>query len=178
MNKSRYDPLFDTYFWDKIMKAFLANIFTIPIVIIFLFVSGLVDEPFSKAVDNFQKSYSSFFWPLNRFFVFFRINGITTVIEEFIYRGPIRVLVGLIFFFRKELNWWFLSFIWSVGLFLNYQWATSHTTHELIWLPVFIAGLAWLWLVIRTNRLWPAIFCHAAANLSIYWLLKIYQYFI
>lgn len=175
--KRRADSLFDPYFWKKIAKALLVNALTVTTLIMLFFLSGLVDEPFSKVTNAFQESYPHFFWPLNRFLDFFGDNAATPAIaEELSYRGPIRVLVGLIVFFRKELNWWFMSFVWSAGLVLNYQWATTiHTAHELMWIPVFIAGVTWLWLVIRTNRLWPSMFCHTAANLSIYLVIKVNQ---
>ncbi|MBI2674240.1 MAG: CPBP family intramembrane metalloprotease [Candidatus Yanofskybacteria bacterium] len=170
------DPLFDLYFWKRIIKVLLINAFTVPMVVALLFLSGLVDEPFSKAMDTFQKSYPAFFWPLDQFFKFTESYVIkTVVIEELFTRSPVRILIALLILFKKELNWWLVLLVLSVGLFLNYQWAGNHTVHELVWLPVFVAGLPWLWLVIRTNRLWPSVFCHVAANLSIYFLIKIYQ---
>lgn len=145
--------------------------------IITLFFFGLIDEPFAKIIDIFREKYSPFFWPLKRFFEFFRNHSLITALnEETLFRGPIRILVGFILFFRKQLNLWLLCLVWLTGLVLNYWWATAHIGHELVWIPVFVAGLAWLWLVIKTNRLWPAICCHVIANLSIYLLIKIYQF--
>lgn len=177
MSKGRADPLLDLYFWKKITSALAINALTVPTAITLLFVSGLINEPLSKVISAFQKSYPPFFWPLDRFFDFAESYALNTaVIEELFTRGPIRILMATTVLFRKKMNLLAYTAYWSVGLFLNYQWAANHTVHNLVWIPVFVAGLPWLWLVIRTNRLWPVMFCHATANLSIYFLIKTYQF--
>lgn len=177
---ARADPLLDSYYWKKIATALIVNALTMPIIIAFLFWSGLAEESFEKILATFQSNYSPyspFFWPWSRFFRFFRTQvAMPAIIEEPFTRGPIRILMATTVLFRKKMNLLAYTAYWSVGLFLNYQWATTnHTAHNLVWIPVFVAGLPWLWLVIKTNRLWPAMFCHAAANLSIYFLIKTYQ---
>jgi len=179
MEKERNDSLFDPYFWKKIVKVFLVNVFTVPLVIIALFILGLINEPPAEMVEKFRQNYDVFFKPLNQFFDFFFEYALRpAILEELVYRGPIRILAGFLLFFRKESNPRIVTIVWIVGLGLNFHWSFYvHSLYGIFWTSVFTAGLAWLWLVIRTNRLWPAIFCHAAANLSIYFLIKIYQLF-
>lgn len=181
MSRDRADPLSDPYYWKKIALAMAINIVTVPGTVAFLFWLDLTGEPFEKIMIDFRNNHFQFFWPWSQFFNFFRTKAIApALIEEFFTRGPIRLLVLVLLPFLnpkgKSKRWFLLPIIWTFGLILNYQWALVHTAHELAWIPVFIAGLPWLWLVIRTNRLWPAVFCHAAANLSIYFLIKIYQF--
>ena len=87
----------------------------------------------------------------------------------------IRIAAALFLLFRKErAGSCFL--LWIFGIFLNLHWARHHIADELMWIPVFTAGISWLWLVIETKRLWPSIVCHAIANLSIYLLIKTYRF--
>lgn len=171
------DPVFSVYFWRKIITTLAINWLTVPLVATLLFASGLIDESLSQIIENFQRSYYSFFWPLSRSFDFFTEYAIKpALLEELIYRGPIRIAVGFLFFFSKKPRWFFLALIWTLGLALNFHWATQHITHEFMWILVFTAGTAWLWLVINTNRLWPSVVCHTSANFSIYILIKVYQF--
>ena len=172
---ARADPLFDSYIWKKILAALTVNALAAPAIIAFLFLSNLVDETFPEVMAGFKNSYPSFFWPINKFPAFFERNVMAApLLEELFSRGPIRISAGFIMLFRKDLGRKFSLFVWAAGLALNYRWAITHTAHEFFWIPVFTAGLVWLWLVIKTNRLWPAMFCHAAANLSVYFLVKIF----
>lgn len=173
---ARDDPLFNLYFWKKIAFALAINALTVSAAITLFFLSGLVDEPFPKVMATFKNSHYYYFWPLNQLPDFFRSSAVESVfVEELFARGPVRILSGLILLFRREKNRRFVLLVWSVGLILNFQWAATHTIHKLVWIPVFAAGLPWLWLTIKTSRLWPAMFCHIAANLSIYFLIKVYQ---
>lgn len=182
MSRDRADPLSDPYYWKKITVALIVNVLTVPGTIVFLIWLGLIEEPFEKVLIDFRNNHFAFFWPWSQFFNFFRINTIApALIEEFFSRGPIRILIWVLLPFlnpKRKLKWLFLPIIWAIGLILNYQWALVHTAHELAWIPVFVAGLPWLWLVIETKRLFPAMFCHAAVNLSIYFLIKIYRSFV
>ena len=176
MEKGRDDPLFDPYYWNKIVKTFVINGLTVPTLVILLFWVGIMDKPFVEVVKEFRNSYPLFFAPLNRLFEFFWENSLgAPILEELTYRGPIRIAIAFLLLVKRP-TWLLISAIWIFGLFLNFQWATHHTANTLMWIPVFTAGIPLLWLVIRTNRLWPSIVCHATANLSIYFLVKVYQF--
>ncbi|OGN23578.1 MAG: hypothetical protein A2918_00705 [Candidatus Yanofskybacteria bacterium RIFCSPLOWO2_01_FULL_42_49] len=176
MAKGRADPLFDSYYWKKIAVALLINALTVPTIIILLFWFGIIDKPFSDIIKKFQSGYPLFFVPLKDFFSFFLENTFKVAIFEELYsRGPIRIATAVLFLLNIDKNRVLTSALWVGGLVLNYGWALTHVTHEYAWVPVFVAGASWLWLTIETKRLWPSIFCHATANLSIYFLIKIYQ---
>ena len=98
------------------------------------------------------------------------------VVEEIVYRAPVRLLTGFMVLWGVRQKRWSQLFVWAIGLSLNLHWAFSihRGIESLLWIPVFFAGIPWLWLVIRTNHLWPAIFCHTIANLGVFFLVKIY----
>lgn len=173
------DPVFSAYFWKKIFTALTINAVTVPLVIALLFASGLVDEPPAQIVEKFKSSYYPFFRPLAYFLDFFAEYALkAALLEELVYRGPIRIAVGLLIISGKETNRRFVAVVWILGLTLNLHWAFYiHTIHEILWIAVFTAGVAWLWLVIKTRSFWPAVICHAMANTLIYFLARIYLLF-
>lgn len=172
------DPVFSAYFWKKIFTALTINAVTVPLVIVLLFVLGLVDEPPAQVVEKFKSSYYPFFRPLPYFLDFFAEYALRpALLEELVYRGPIRIIVGLLIIFGKETSRWLMPVVWILGLALNLHWAYLHTVHEILWIAVFTAGIAWLWLVIKTKSFWPAVVCHAIANTLIYFLARIYLLF-
>jgi len=196
MSKGRVEPPLNSYYWKKIAITLAINVVSIPVIIACLFLFGLVAESPANTLKNFSgkrvvktSDNKTATLPPHPFFASPKILHYSRLVdmfiidvfrEEFIYRGPIVLALATVFllfkFKRKRL---FYVFLWSAGLCLNFYWAYNiHRTYdELLWVPVFVAGLSWLWLVIKTNRLWPAVFCHATANLSIYFLIKIYQLF-
>jgi hypothetical protein len=176
----RTNLIFIPYYWEKILKIILINSLIVPIIVFVIFKLKLVKDPFPEVLLSFQEKTPYFFLPLNKFIFFFKNQAlIPAIIEELFFRGPIRILTGLVLLLTKNKNGWkkfiLFSFVWIVGIYLNYQWASDHLFHKLIWVPIFAAGITWLWLVIRINLLWPAVFCHAAANCIIYFFIKIYQ---
>jgi|SRR3989344_3608278 len=174
------DPLVDPCYWKKITIALLVNAITVPLAVALLFQFGFIDKPFSKTLSVFQENYYPFFWPWEKILNFVTEYAIRpALLEEFVYRGPVRFLLCFLPFFKKAWgNKLFLLFVWVSGIALNLHWAIQiHTVHKFMWIPVGIAGIAWLWLVIRTKSFWPSVFCHIMANLSIYFAIKGYQLF-
>lgn len=177
MEKGRADPLFDLYFWRQIAKTLLINALTVPTIILILFWSGVVNQSLTDIVETFEHGYWLFFAPLSQFSDFFFEYAVRpALLEELAYRSQIRIAMAFIVLLKKDSKWLWILALWIIGLALNFHWAASHTTNAYVWIPVFTAGVAWLWLVIKTNRLWPSIVCHAVANLSIYFVIKIYQF--
>lgn len=176
MPRNRADPIFDPYYWRKIITALLLNALSGSIIVGSSFCFGIIDQELKEIIKTFQNNYPLFFAPWSDFFKFLNAHVLRAAIfEELIYRAPIRIMVACLLIFTKKPRWLPTSMVWLLGLSLNFHWAMRHSSHELMWIPVFVSGLVWLWLVIRTNQLWPSIICHSVANLTIYFLIKIYQ---
>lgn len=198
MSRGRAGPLFDLCVWKGVTIALAINAVSVLVIVISLFLFGFAKEPLSDVVNEFGtektiwqsggkvskrpphsltipiKDLFNFRMPHQSRFIEIFVKDVFS--EEFVYRGPIVIAVSLLLFFKVRNRYWPALFLWSAGLCLNFYWAYGHSEyHRLWWIPVFTAGIPWLWLVIRTNRLWPSMVCHGIANLSIYFLVKVYQ---
>jgi membrane protease YdiL (CAAX protease family) len=79
------------------------------------------------------------------------------VIEEMIYRGPVYLT-------RRYSN---QTFWWLCGIALTVVFVLSHEINGIAILPLLVLGVYNLWLVSRTQRLWPAIVLHFLYNFII-----------
>ncbi len=149
--------------WKYVFIALAANYITVPIV--FLFMS--LDNP--NIVQNFKYAKLSYFLPISQFYDFINNEAYLTVIKEEIEtRGPAWLLINCNIKYGA-------IFALIVMLIRTYFWALQHD--QIIFPSVFIAGFVWGLAVIKTKSLWPAVVCHSAANISLYFLIKILQYF-
>ena len=168
------DSFFDSSVWKKILVAFCVNLFIVPLTLSLIYYFGFITQTAPELLAGFKSSYPQFFHPLNKIDDFF-LSGVLrpAVLEEFAYRGPVRILLGLVFvtgaIYKRP------AYVVAIilGLALNFLWAVKlHRTDQLLWLPIFISGLCWLWLTMTTKRIWPAQVAHGLGNFSIYILLK------
>ena len=158
--------------WFLIFKVLALNAVVMSLLMFAMYMLGRVEgiEQFkeNKALAGYFNDFSLF-----NFWIFFKKHCIEgPASEEILRRAPVYLLtlINLEVLvkdrnFAKCVLW--ISLIIPTGF-----WALSHTFA----LPVFIAGLAYGWLIIKTRSMWPAIVCHSLSNLSIYILLKILQY--
>ena len=79
------------------------------------------------------------------------------VIEEIIYRGPLFLTKS----YSKRPAWWL------TGLILVIVFALSHGRSGIALMPLLALGSFNLWLVARTQRMWPAVFLHFLHNFII-----------
>lgn len=79
---------------------------------------------------------------------------IAPVYEELVFRGPMFLTVV----FVRSFFWWL------AGIALAVVFALSHGRHGLALLPLLVLGVAGLWLVATTHRLWPAVALHSLHN--------------
>lgn len=110
------------------------------------------------------------------FWIFFKQNCVVAPIsEEMIWRLPVFVFMAWNFngFFRNQKL--AKCTLWLSLIVPTWFWASGH----LLPLPVFVTGITYGWLIIKTKPLWPwpAITCHSFSNLSLYVLVKILQGF-
>ena len=100
----------------------------------------------------------------------------TAILEEFLFRYPILLLIKNNFWLKLKYNIGPLVII-TVALSLNYIWAFGLKIddfrltypHQIPWL-IFITGTPLYWLVYKTKNLWPAIVCHALSNTFLFFL--------
>ena len=86
------------------------------------------------------------------------------LIEEFLYRGPMYLTRS-----HSQRRGW-----WVIGLFLTVVFALSHGRSGVAIIPLLALGAYNLWLVSRTQRLWPAISLHIMYNF-IFTSMMLYQ---
>jgi len=201
MEKNKGDPSWlNPYYWKKIAIALAINVISVSVIIVSLFLFGIIKEPLSDIVNTFstekkilQSDGKVLIQPPHPLTIpvkdlfdsgnlaksrSIEIFAIRVFAEEFIYRGPIILVAALLLFFKVKGRRWLTLLLWIAGLFLSFHWAREHIGyHTLLWVPVFVAGIPWLWLATETKKLWPSVVCHSMANLSIYFLIKIYQLF-
>lgn len=174
MEKHEPDPILDPILWRKIAVTLGINIFSVALVFTALDISGYL--PSSTAMlEKFKKSHSVFFLPIQQIGKMILDGALApALVEEFVFRGPIKLLLALMTLSPRPIAGIAKPCVWILGVGLTFCWAFfAHQSHGVLWLTVFTAGLAWLWLVIETCRLWPAMVCHFTANLSIYFILKL-----
>src|SRR3989344_6014708 len=175
----KIDALFDPYreTWGWIFKGLFFN------AIVLLSLTGLL-APIGKLpeIEQFNTSGLSstvYFNSLSfaNFWLFFQQNLTSVPIaEEVFWRFPVFVLVKSNFreFFRNQklAN----LILWLSLVIPNFFWAL---THDPIITPVFITGLVYGWLIIKTKPSWPwpSVVCHSLSNLSLYLLVKVLQVF-
>lgn len=201
----RASPWLDLYYWKRIIIALVINTVSVLTVITILFVSGHTKETPTEIIKTFSQERvgktpdgKTLKWPSHHLFTppkeFFKIpdnNPLESKIisslantfkEELVYRFPIVMLAAffssLSLWSKKTHRFFFIFILWLSGLILNYHWATVYHNdfHEDLWIPVFTAGISWLWLAIETKKLWPSVVAHISANLFIYILIRLYLY--
>lgn len=156
--------------WLLIFKVLALDIIIVAVALTIMRLFG------NFGLTNFRNNYSTYFYPLNQFYYFFRTSvWQTPLIEEACYRGPIWILSASGFTLsirgRKIDN----LLIWLAILVPTAFWAHDHTAFNL---PIFIVGISWGWLVAKTKSLWPAIISHMTANVLIYFAIKILLLFV
>lgn len=121
----------------------------------------------ANVIAKFKTRNPSFFYGWGQFYRFLTYSILKDVLfEEAWARGPVWLLIN-----SKIKNRTLFS---SIALIvLGGLWAK---THVFLW-PVYIIGMIWGVAVIRTRSLWPAFVCHSAANLFIYFSVKLLRYF-
>ncbi len=172
---SYYDSVFDTSIWKKILIASSINLFTVPLMLFLIYYFGLLTQTAPELLTGFKSSYPQFFYPLSNIDHFF-LTGVLqpAILEELIYRGPVRILLGLVFVtgavYKRP------AFVVAIilGLTLDFIWAVElHRTDQLLWVPIFVSGLSWLWLTISTRHIWPSQVAHGVGNTLIYITIKV-----
>lgn len=118
-------------------------------------------------IAKFKNKHASYFNDWGNFHTFLLRNILRDVLfEEAWARGPTWLLMNTRIKHRTLFS--YVALIVLGGL-----WAKTHV----LMLPVLAVGMMWGVAVIKTRSLWPAFVCHATANLSLYFLVKILQYF-
>lgn len=118
-------------------------------------------------IGIYKNYYPLYFQSWDRFRLFFNNEVFETIIREEIYaRGPTWFLINLKIKYNAVLA--YIALVISGAI-----WAQAHP----LFAPVFIVGLTWGWLIIKTRSFWPAIICHGMANMFIYFAVKMLQYF-
>ncbi len=101
-----------------------------------------------SSLQMFVKNYINDPWNLVTYLI------IAPVIEEVIYRGPMYLTRHK----SNRLIWWF------IGITLVCMFALSHGRSGVALLPVITLGTYNLWLVRKTDYLWPSISLHFLYN--------------
>ena len=115
-------------------------------------------------MKNYGAQYPGVISTLSKGETFIDVCLVTPVKEELEARG---LLWGLIvippILYRRQMK--IKPIVALLALLIpTFFWAKAHP----VVLPVFSAGILWGFLVYKTERLWPAIFCHGAANTVLY----------
>jgi len=173
--------------WMLIWKVYILNSVIMPM--IFLTVACFFN-PVYNDLQKYAAGRPAFASPWSNFFSFFKSQILDVAFrEEIDYRLYTWLLISTVYFglfilrrFKpnnqlenNSLLWssvWFI--VWDVALITNIFWVKMHaSSFSYVFIPLFVAGLSWNWLIIKTGKLWPAIASHMLANLSIYFLIKI-----
>src|SRR3989338_3846785 len=177
-DRIKIDVLFEPYreTWGWVLKGLAFNAITSLCLLGALAVLGKF-EGLKQLTE--VKSLAVYFYRFNLsdFWFFFKEHvAMGPVAEETFYRLPVFLLIMWNFeqFFDNQK--WAKYILWLSLIIPTGFWALDH---DLPSLPVFIAGLTYGWLIIKTRPSWPwpAIACHSLSNLSIYVLVKILQVF-
>ena len=177
--------------WILIWKVYLLNSIIVPVLLLNL---SLFVKPIFNDIKQYASSRPAFNTPLSQFFPFFRDQVLDIAWkEELHYRIYAWLAVSAIWlciyvgYRLKAKDWlekysfeWFLIWflVWNVATISNLYWVKGHSaTFNYVFIPLFIAGLSWNWLIIKTGKLWPAIVSHMLANTSLYFLIKMLQFF-
>jgi len=142
----------------------------------FLLTLFVMDIDIVTAIDGFKAKNIAFFKPFNISSVeWFSFQ--VPLFEEFKYR--IYLYAGILYLrervgainqrYKDPIN----VLLWILLIIPTAYWAW--TIHYLGF-PVFMVGLTWGWLIIKTKRIWPALIAHSIANLTLYILVKILNY--
>jgi membrane protease YdiL (CAAX protease family) len=147
----------------------------------------LDEKTILKLVSDYASNHKIIFAERNwtNFLLFSYFYCISApIIEEFTQRYPIVLLLKKNF--RIKLLGYDLTkvAILLTVFLLNSLWSYSHiwaftssfTKNYYHLLPPFLVGFPLYWLVIKTRTLWPAILCHGALNLSLYFLVQLLTY--
>lgn len=178
-DRVKIDTLFDPYRkeWGLIFKVLLFNAIVSLSLIGALAILGKFEniEQFNAAGLPTKAFFNSL--SLSNFWLFSLQHCVMgPIAEEMFWRFPVFVFVAWNFdnFFRNQKL--AKCALWLSLIVPTWFWASTHV--PLIF-PVFITGLTYGWLIIKTRPSWPwpAIACHSLSNLSLYILIKILQIF-
>ena len=178
-NPIKIDALLDPYreVWNLIFKGTVFNAIVSLSLIGALTLLGKFEgiEQFNTEGLSSRAYFNSLSFA--NFWIFFReYCAMIPIAEEVFWRFPVFVFVTLNFgqFFRsRKLA---KCALWLSLMIPTWFWASGHVPLPI---PVFITGLTYGWLIIKTKPSWPwpAIACHSLSNLSLYVLVKILQVF-
>ena len=162
--------------WRLIFWVWCLNCMSAAIIVLFVYyING--PEYIHSAAEIYKKTppSSQYFLPIKNFFSFFEYLVFNpALVEEIKYRWPGYLLIYIFSRLKMAISYtWKNIIFWTVMILGNYIWAGDH----LIFVPVFLAGLTWGWLVFKTRQIWPAVIAHGLANLSIYTFIKIVSSF-
>lgn len=168
MNLKIYN--FPYWKWFLILKVLIFDIIVVLIALIVMyFFTGLEST-------NLKNDYRGYFYPLNRFGYFFKnMAWHPAISEEISYRGLIWILSASNFTLSIKGRKLDYLILWSAIFIPTAFWAYNHLGFNL---PIFIVGISWGLLVVKTKSLWPAIVAHMTANVTIYFALKILLIFV
>lgn len=123
---------------------------------------------------NYQRIYFAPFNKGNLFIITWYWSLLPAINEETIFRGPLYIALKHKFRLKiyKDIT---IATLIILSMALNFLWISWPTKHTIDF-PIFMAGLPWYWLVFKTKKLWPAIFCHFMANISIYFVVQLLIY--
>lgn len=127
-----------------------------------------------------------YFSPFSEWTVLLLIRDLwlkAAIIEEFLFRYPILVLIKSNFKIRIRYDLTRPILI-LIALILNLVWADGlrvnnfviERSHTIPWV-VFVSGLPLYWLIIKTRSLWPSVVCHGVSNTLLYLLAQSLIYF-
>ena len=176
--------------WILIAQVYILNTIIVPMIILTI---CTFYYPILGDLKEYAEVRQNFFVPMSNFITFFKKDALYRALsEEFNYRIYAWLLVNIINLwtlikfrlnifqpknYRYDWSWLALQiFVWNVALISNTAWTKIHFPEfNYVMIPIFIAGMSWNFLVIKTGKIWPAVTSHILANTSIFFFIKIIQ---
>lgn len=153
--------------WRHTFIALGINLVAITIILWATYVFWNISPTSTDTLSRFKNSNPDFFYGWPYFHYFLRDDAFVYVAYEEAYaRGPTWLLMNSKI--KNRVLWSFIALILLSGI-----WANEH----LFPWPVFMVGMIWGLLVIKTRSPWPAFVCHSMANIFIYFAIRTMLYF-